>query len=151
MKLIKQQKIMPTLELSNYLKPICTKSHHKTSHNKQELRYSPRIILDCNWKRNFKSYHFLKCNCITSFQIYTSTSNTRILDKKNLDFFQLVHFLHKSYIPADAAQLSAGPGCHLDHGHQLIALQLPLSSGRGHWGHSGTVSTPQSLYQSNCV
>lgn len=73
---------MPTFELSNYPKPIYTKSHHKTSHNKRELRYSRRIILNCNWKSNFKSYHFLKCNCMTSFQIYTSTWNTRILDGK---------------------------------------------------------------------
>lgn len=63
---------MPTFELSNYLKPIHTKSQHKTPFYKQELSSSLRIILNCNWKKIFKSYHFLKCNYTASFQIYMS-------------------------------------------------------------------------------
>lgn len=91
----------------------------------------------------------MKCNCTASLQIHMSIYKTTILDK-NLGFFHLAHFLPKSHVPADAAQLSAAPGCHLAHGHQPVTLQPLLSSGRDHWDHSGTASTPQSLCQSNC-
>lgn len=91
----------------------------------------------------------MKCNCTASLQIHMSIYKTTILDK-NLGFFHLAHFLPESHVPADAAQLSAAPGCHLAHGHQPVTLQPLLSSGRDHWDHSGTASTPQSLCQSNC-
>lgn len=91
----------------------------------------------------------MKCNCAASPQIHMSTYKTPILDE-HLGFSQAAHSLPQSPVPAGAAQLPAAPGCHPARGHRPAAPQPPLSSGTGHWGHSGTAATPPAPCQSNC-